>query len=246
MSSKNYECKYLQWDTEYFSIKTARVNLYDIVDKQEQEEIIRFCKDYDFVTISNIGNKTENNYWIGYNTSAFLADINIQFIKVLMYKPESLNDKVYVGNYFPRNEQILDIARRSFKYSRFFNDPKLPLEKARNIYVYWTECAFEKDDKYFVVYKNGDDVLGYILFSLIDDYCVIELIAVDEKYQGRNVGKLLVKAMEMFVFNKEIKKIKVGTQINNISAVQFYTKMDFKYSSCISIYHLWQHRGEVK
>ena len=56
MSSKNYELRLLQWDTDYFGVSSARVNLSGIVDDTGQEEIIEFCKGYDFVTISNLDN----------------------------------------------------------------------------------------------------------------------------------------------------------------------------------------------
>ena len=41
MSSKNYELRPLQWDTDYFGVSSARVNLGGIVDEKGQEEIIR-------------------------------------------------------------------------------------------------------------------------------------------------------------------------------------------------------------
>ncbi|MBC8156905.1 hypothetical protein H7X64_01920, partial [Armatimonadetes bacterium] len=87
MSSKNYECKPLQWDTDYFGVSSARVNLSGIVDEQGQKEILEYCKNYDFATISNLGNLQENNYWIDNRTNAFLADMNIQFLKILGDKP---------------------------------------------------------------------------------------------------------------------------------------------------------------
>lgn len=240
MSSKNYECKSLQWDTDYFGVSCARVNLNGIVDEQGQEEIIEFSKDYDFVTISNLDNIKENNHWIGNRTNAFIADMNIQFLKILADKPDYQDEKTYVVNSLSRNEQIVDIARKSFNYSRFFNDPNLPIEQAENIYLYWTECAFNQGNKYFIISEREGNVAGYILFSFNVDDSTIELIAVDEKYQGQKVGKSLIHKMESFVIDQGIRKIKVGTQVNNISATQFYAKMGFKYVSCGSIYHLWR------
>lgn len=240
MSSLNYECKPLQWDTDYFGVSSARVNLSGIVDEKGQDEIIEFCKDYEFVTISNLDNAKENNHWIGTRTNAFLADMNIQFLKVLADKPDYQDEKTYVVTNLSRNEQIVDIARKSFQYSRFFNDPKLPKTQAKNIYLHWTECAFGHENKYFVICEREGNVAGYILLSINDVSSVIELIAVEEKYQGQRVGKSLIQTMETFVIDKEIKKIKVGTQVNNISAAQFYSKMGFTYVSCGSVYHLWR------
>lgn len=239
MSSKNYELRLLQWDTDYFGVNSARVNLSGIVDERGQEEIIEFCKGYDFVTISNLDNIKENNQWIGKRTNAFLADINIQFLKILTDKPDYQDEKTYVLNSLPRNEQIVDIAVRSFDFSRFFNDPNLPQEQAKNIYLHWTECAFSQENKYFVISEREGNVAGYILFSTDEDSSVIELIAVDEKYQGQRVGKSLINTMESFVIDQRIKKIQVGTQVNNISAAQFYNATGFKYVSCVSLYHLW-------
>ena len=240
MSRKNYELKPLQWDTDYFGVSSARVNLSGIVDNRSQEEIIEFCNDYDFVTISNPDNIKENNQWIGNRTNAFLADMNIQFLKVLIDKPDYQDEKTYVVNSLSRNEQIVDIAKKSFNYSRFFNDPMLPQEQAKNIYLHWTECAFGQENKYFVISKREGSVAGYILFSMSEESSVIELIAVDEKYQGQRVGKSLIHTIESFVIDQGIQKIKVGTQVNNISAAQFYNAMGFKYVSCGSMYHLWR------
>ncbi|WP_053954712.1 GNAT family N-acetyltransferase [Inediibacterium massiliense] len=240
MSRINYKCKLLQWDTDYFGVSSARVNLSGIVDEKGQEEIIEFCIDYDFVTIFNLDNVKENNQWIGNRTNAFLTDMNIQFLKVLAGKPDYQDEKTYVVNNLSRNEQVVEIARDSFQYSRFFNDPKLPEIQAKNIYLYWTECAFGQENKYFVICKRDESVAGYILFSINEDNSVIELIAVDEKYQGQRIGKSMIQTMESFVIDQGINKIKVGTQVNNISAAQFYSKMGFTYVSCGSVYHLWR------
>lgn len=240
MPERNYECWQLQWDTDYFRINSARINLLGPVDEKAQNEIISFCNGYEFVTISNNGNVQENNEWIGERTNAFLADMNIQFLKALVDKPDYQNEKSYVVNSLSRNEQIVEIARKSFNYSRFFNDPKLPQEQAKNIYLHWTECAFGQENKYFVILEREGDIAGYILFSMSGDSSVIELIAVDEKYQGQRVGKSLIHTMESFVIDQGIKKMKVGTQVNNISAAQFYNAMGFKYISCGSMFHLWR------
>ena len=86
--------------------------------------------------------------------------------------------------------------------------------------------------------RNGN-IAGFILFSLFEDQCVIELIAVDQKFQSQGVGKSMVNAMESTVLERGIRKIKVGTQVNNIKAVKFYISMGFEYVSCGSMYHLW-------
>lgn len=81
ISGGRYSCMPLKWDTDYFGISCARVILLGAVGEAEQEEILSFCRSFDFVTLTNLYNCSENNFWIGRRTSAFLADVNIQFIK---------------------------------------------------------------------------------------------------------------------------------------------------------------------
>lgn len=241
MANHNYECKALKWDTDFFGVNSARVNLTGRVDAYHQERIMEFCDKYDFVTIFNTDNISDNNDWIGKCTKAFLADVNIQFMKELSIKIDDFqnDDLTSVTNNFARNEQVVKLARDTFQYSRFFNDKNIPQEKAKNIYTHWTECAFELSNKYFVISEREQSIAGYILFSIHENDSVIELIAVDEKHQGKKVGKSLIHALESFLIDKGITRIKVGTQVNNVSAVQFYSKMGFVYVSCGSVYHLW-------
>lgn len=239
MVSRNYECKSLQWDTDFFGVSSARVNLNGIVDESGQKEIMDFCEDFQFVTISNNNNVRENNHWIGKRTESFLVDMNIQYLKILNEKPNFQDDKTYVMSNLSKNEQIVDIARSTFNYSRFFNDHNLAADKAKKIYLQWTISAFEQKNKYFVISMRDGNVAGYILFSVKKGISVIELIAVDKKYQGQYVGKSLIYEMEKFSIEQGIKSIQVGTQVNNISAINFYSVMGFKYRECSSIYHLW-------
>lgn len=80
-SGGSFSCIPLKWDTDYFGISCARVNLTGPATEAEQEEILSFCRSFDFVTLANLNNFSENNFWIGRRTNAFLADVNIQFFK---------------------------------------------------------------------------------------------------------------------------------------------------------------------
>ena len=70
-------------------------------------------------------------------------------------------------------------------------------------------------------------------------FSTIELIAVDENYRGQRIGKTLIHTMEFFLHDKGIAKIKVGTQLDNTSALKFYTDNGFDYCHCNSVYHYW-------
>jgi len=239
--SESYECKALSWDTEYFGINCARVVLKGDISKERKKEILEYCKKFDFVTIVNTDNNKNNNYWLGINENSFLTDINVRFKKTITEEPCDEDEFTKVYNMYTEDKDVLKIAGSAFHYSRFFNDPNLAKKHAENIYKHWTECAFGKVDKYFVIARKNNKVAGYILFSMDKElsYATIELIAVDKQYRGQRIGKALLAALEKYAWEKNIKEIRVGTQIDNIPAIRFYLSSGFQYEGCNSVYHLW-------
>lgn len=238
---ESFELTKLDWDTEYFGVRSAKVLLNDVVSKEEKEIIKRFMLAYDFITITNTDNHSNNNFWIATETSAFQTDINIQFIKQLPHIrfKETYITEVYDA--YPRNEQILETASKAFKYSRFFNDPWLPSEKGKDLYAQWVENAFNKPGRYFVIAKDHEKIVGFLLFSmdLVSLTARIELVAIDEGHRGNSVGKSLMAKMESVLNKKGIVQVKVGTQLDNLSAYSFYTSCGFKLVSYSSVYHYW-------
>jgi len=244
-AGNNFKCIPLDWDTNYFGVNSARVNLKGEIDDSAKNIILDFCREYEFITISNEGNYNENNNWIGTKTNAFLADINIKFTKTPNLHVVDAEKQTSVSNLYSKNEEILDIAKNAFQFSRFLNDYNLPFMKASNIYLHWTECAFDKPDKYFVVSEIDGKVAGYLLFSIHEKKLtsIMELMAVGKNYKGIGIGDSLIKAMDSFICKKGITQIQVGTQIDNIVAARFYSSQGFKYKGCSSIYHMWNNKN---
>lgn len=240
MSGETYTCKPLTWDTEYFGVRSARVDLWETINEQAEKEILDFSRDYDFVTICNHENNSHNNHFLGTRTSAFLADVNVQFIKDVKSDPVREVKNVTITERMSPSERILAIASSAFRYSRFFNDPRLHAEKARGIYHQWVTNAFDKENKFFVMAHDNEDIQGFVLVSIDDATVVIELIAVDESYRGQHVGTRLLTAVETFAKKSGCSDIRVGTQVNNITAIRFYTVFGFRFSSVASLYHLWR------
>lgn len=237
----DYRLDVLKWDSLYFNVKSSKLTLLDDLSKTTFLEVVNKCKDFEFVTISNLGNSSNNNNLIGLYTTARLMDVNIQFEKKIeVSKNEFYDTFLKVENFVKLNEQILDIAKAAFKNSRFTNDRRLSNSKAQLLYWEWTKNSFEKENKYFITYEVDNTIYGYLIFNIGKDKVTIELIAVSEKFQGLKVGTKLIQQLEKYVSTLSgINTINVGTQINNIYAINFYRNNDFKYISNSSIYHLW-------
>src|SRR5690606_7935202 len=105
----------------------------------------------------------------------------------------------------------------------------------------WIINAFNKRDKYFALSKGDEEeVNGFLLFSYSDNACVIELIAVSQKALKYGIGTRLFKAVENETLLQRLEKIKVGTQVRNLGAINFYHKVGCKQLGCHQVYHLWK------
>ncbi|MDD2628284.1 MAG: GNAT family N-acetyltransferase [Clostridia bacterium] len=240
---ENYVIKDLKWDTEYFLVNSGRIDIFATLEDKQIDEINKKIKAYDYLTIINHENDNKNNEIISKLNGAVLRDINVQLVK----KCEKLifnNDNVLVENNLKTDEQMLKIAEKAFRYSRFYNDSKLDLSKSKKVYYNWLKNAFEKQEKHICSYREKNKTLGFLLFSFENDKkeAIIELIAVDDEYSGKGVGKKLMEAFESYSYKNGAEILKVGTQLNNITAQNFYISCKYKIASYNTIYHLWKEK----
>lgn len=242
INCEEFEASESRIDTRYFGISSAKVILKKpLTPIEKQNELFEFLKYFDFIVITNMGNDPFNNHLLGKRTNAFQTDINIRFRKKVTENRITDDPSITIADQFPKNDQIVRIAESAFTYSRFLNDPNLPREKALLIYGDIVSNAFGKPDKYFLVSYETGIVTGFILFSndKISLTSTIELIAVNNDFTRQGIGRALINAMEQHISELGQTSIIVGTQLNNISAVNFYFSLGFKYQECNSIYHYW-------
>lgn len=232
----------LEWDTNYFGVKSSKLVLSGDLNDNDTELIMKNLRSRDFVVISNIRNSYKNNYWISQNTTAFLVDMNIQFTKTIDRQLSLTHNNGVV--LFEDDEEvkaaIKKIAAESFQFSRFFNDPYLSKNKSYRVYEEWINNSFGAPKKQILYINRDNKVAGFLLFSINNDSIItIELIAISSEFQGQKLGHILMRELEYFSVKVGSSELRVGTQIDNTSAVNFYTRNGYQYSACHSIYHYW-------
>ena len=229
----------LRWDTAFFGIPCAKAVLNRPLGKERWESLNARFMEYRFVSIENRYSEPANAQWIGAHLPAFLADVNIQFVKKVDPDCEDPN-QVTVFEAMDQDAGVLELA--DFRHSKFLEDPGLASRGGPFVYRHWLANSFCQPGKFFAVVPDGQGrSTGFALFSFPGGACVIELIAVASGATNGGIGMRLMQAVEYRAKRQGCMEIHVGTQVRNAIAVNFYHKAGFRQAGCHQIYHLWNH-----
>lgn len=233
----DYILRSLQWDTDFFGVKCARVYIKKELNDEQYEALQKDIRDYVFVVLDNEVGSYKNNQLLCQLNNCYLVDIPITYCFNTSSRVENV-DGVSIKSNMAYSAHLLQIARNAFKLGRFYKDMNITKEKASELYVSWLKNAFNRDDKYFVVEDSSN---GFILFSETYDKrgLDIELIATDKAYSGRGVAKQMLTALKSYAVNLGYKYITVVTQADNVAAVNLYGGQGFKLENCMYTFHCW-------
>jgi ribosomal protein S18 acetylase RimI-like enzyme len=137
-------------------------------------------------------------------------------------------------------DAIADIAMRAFRYSRFHADPDFPAAAADRIKGEWARnlATGLRGAGCLVASRAGTVVafLGYLHTDLPVPSVVIDLIAVDPRYQGNGVGPAIVTEL-VAVAERAERATVVGTQAANRASVRMYESAGFRLDSAAYVLH---------
>lgn len=142
---------------------------------------------------------------------------------------------------------IVQIARDTFTPSRFFIDPHFSREEAREYYARWAHncCSGLADD--VLVTGVGTNISGFITVRIVSQPSnafhpyggAIDLVRVHPSAQRRGLGTELTKAAVQWFSKKGIRTVLVGTEVNNLAALNCYLKVGFRAHSGKATFHRW-------
>jgi GNAT superfamily N-acetyltransferase len=141
-----------------------------------------------------------------------------------------------------QHEQVLEIARSCFRFSRFHLDPRIPLEIANQIKHDWilNYLLQKRGERLWVATVDGRAV-GFLAVIAGNDagraYRAIDLIGVAPAYQGQGIGQALVAFFVDF-YKDRSDFLQVGTQIANLPSLRLYPKFGFSLVKSAYVMHL--------
>lgn len=228
--------KKMDWDSDFFNISCGKALLET---EEDIKKLINESVNYDFVSIQNKENKIYINKLIAENTNAFLADINIQFTKQLECRNEDNQCIVIRANEAVKKYNI-EIDEDDFSHSKFIEDENFRVKNGYVVYREWIKNSKNADNKYFAMrFSETNEIQGFILFNIDKEIGTLELVKVNERYRGEGVCSQLIKKIENYLLSENVTNAHVGTQVNNIAAINLYHKLGYREISRTSVYHWW-------
>ena len=109
------------------------------------------------------------------------------------------------------------------------------------MYKEWINKSINKKNSDKVLIKClEDEIAGFVTLNKKDAHTSeIGLIAVSEKFQGKNIASKLIEECEFLSVKQNLPNIEVATQYENFPARRLYEKNNFGIKNIKYIYHYW-------
>lgn len=133
--------------------------------------------------------------------------------------------------------QAVELAKKSFVYSRFHQDSAIPDVVANTIKAEWVANYFAgKRGDEMVVALVDETVFGFLLLirgSKGD--LIIDLIAVDGSQRRKGIASDMIAYAESRC--SDCSRMVAGTQVTNIPSIRLYEKLGFRISASQYVFH---------
>lgn len=228
----------LDWDSNFFQFNVGRINgkLKDIEDVKDID-IKMNEKNYKLVYYSSIEElKVDESE----SLEVLLVDKKTTYLKKIN---SSLIPHAQISSYtndFP-STKLIDLAIQSGEYSRFNVDKKIGRKKFEELYRIWIIKSVKREiANEVIVFKYNNDIAGYLTIGEKNNRADLGMGAVDLKYRGLGIGKILFENAEKWAFDNGYENIQIVTQGDNIPACNLYEKLGYIVDSKEFFYHIWK------
>ena len=252
MTGTSDPCQFLQWDTDFFGYRIARIEVHKL--EAEQMDAIELWSRHHSIDCLYFLAESNDPQTIRFaeNSGFRLVEIRITFERMLNnWDPETrprTAEDVLIRKFRSEDLPILKrIARNSYVDSRFYFDDKFSEEKWQAYYETWVTKSCQGGADLVLVAEKEEEVVGYIT-GLIDKNTqegIYELTGVKESARKSGVGQELFRSGLDWYVRSGVKSIWVATQGRNIPTQRMIQRNGFITRSCQLYYHRWLDRNQT-
>lgn len=223
----------VEWDSDFFGFPIGQCFFNEVNAEFNEEKFIQDSLSYRLVYLFSSTSI--------YSSLFKLVDEKLVFKKKIEKRELVDSTVVFFDANLHSKSDLLNLVYLSGKYSRFNTDINFENSEFQKLYAKWINNSLQNVTNPQIIVKFIDGKLaGFISFSLNNQDAKIELIAVDEHFQGKGIGSELIKNVEFIAQCHFCQNLEVITQGLNSSAIHLYEKNNFICINKTYIYHYWK------
>lgn len=233
--------KILKFDSELFGFKVAKIlvarlsvtKLKPLLQQLQKKEVrLVYWPAASTDSKSQLAAKTLNGFLSSYQITYTLSLKKVK--RPVINSPEI---KIYQDQ--SPSLAMKKLAWQIGKNSRFWLDQKLRpfMTKMYNSWII-NSVNGSAADQVLVAYQRKK-VIGMITLGKKNRRGDIGLLAVDQKFRGKNLGTKLVMAAQAYFIKQGLSQAQVVTQKTNLAACALYEKTGFHQEKIENFYHFW-------
>jgi ribosomal protein S18 acetylase RimI-like enzyme len=233
-------CERLAWDSQFFGVEIARVRGETLTDERAKAiddwcginriKLLYFLARSDNPATAVLAEES------GYRE----VDQRVTLHRPLAGPPPVIDPSIspFVASDL---NPLRQIARGSYRDSRFYHDGRLRRAKCDELFDLWTTQTCQRHPDHVLVARQSGAAVGYVTCTIdaTSHIAGIELIGVAESARGRGVGKRLVDAALAWGVARGATEMSVVTQARNAPALRLYEGTGFVTRLLQRYYHKW-------
>jgi dTDP-4-amino-4,6-dideoxy-D-galactose acyltransferase len=228
----------LPWDTEFWGVRIARVE-GGTMTVERAAEVDAWAAANDVACLYFLAGEDAATAHAAEDAGYRLMDV-----RVGLARPAAPGeDDERVRPFETGDLEILRaIARTSHRATRFYADPRFPLDLCDDLYDVWiTRSAEGWADAVFVAEHDGRQA-GYLTVHAGEERASIGLFAVGEDARGSGLGAALVERGVAWAHEHGYGEIAVVTQGRSAAALRVYERRGFMVETLGFWFHRWYDR----
>jgi ribosomal protein S18 acetylase RimI-like enzyme len=239
----------VEWDSKFFNLNIYRTFLKKInIEQMAKINNIQknICIDllYHFqdpIYIKNSQLLELNKFYLVQQKMELILDLFNYENNISDIENESIN---VFDDYKYNIEDLYKISKQISVNSRFYNDKHFSKSKVEELYKLWVyNSYYRKFADRIYIYNKDENIYGFCIVQIENNNIIrISLIGVDQTRERKGIGSIILKKVLIDYKEKGYKKCSVATQANNVNALNFYIKHNFKIYKPELVFHKWFRR----
>ena len=225
------------WDSDFFGLRIGRA---DIVSEEESvmlaSQVKSLKENFDLIYVF----VRHGLPFYGHN--AKLVDEKTVYVLPHLHCVglEEEENVIVWGCTKGMTDDLLHLALVSGRYSRFKLDDRFPSGSYERVYSRWMEQSVNQSLASEVFCYMVEDIpRGLVTLDRKDGVGTIGLVAIHEDFQHRGICSAMMQHVKAYSTKKQVDKLTVVTQLENIPACKLYEKSGFDVESVTDVWHWW-------